>query len=272
MCGCRGILIMLIAAAASVGSAQQYAAKITVSSGNSFLVKNLRIEGDRLYQETGSSSTAVSMIKEIEFRFSGISLSMCEKMFRSGDRKSLEGLLEMNIGPVMQYSYLPTNLGDYLVWLLKVQYWNGNQAGMAKTISQIRQTNDAGRIDIASLYFAMMLLDQGKLENAKTVFASVANPELISVPMAEYIRGAIALEEGSAREAMQHVARIIAFHGRDPEWMPPATVLEARAYQMLGHPEKAVAVANELIIAYPGTQWSKMGEAIKTESNGTSGG
>lgn len=212
------------------------------------------------------------MVSAIEFRFSGISLSLCEKMFNTGDRKSLEGLLEQSIGPVAEYSYLPTNLGEYLLWMLKAQYWNKNTAGAGKTIGQIRAAKNQADIDVASLYFAMMLIDQGKIPDAKRVFESVAAPEDVSVPMAEYIRGKIALEKGDPRQAMQHVARILAFHSRDPEWMAPATVLEARIYQQLGQPEKADAVANELMIAYPGTQWSKLGAQIKKESMGNAGG
>jgi tetratricopeptide (TPR) repeat protein len=211
-------------------------------------------------------------VKGIEFRFQVICLPLCEKMFDSGDRKSLEGLLDQHLAPVAQYSYLPTNLGDYLVWWLRAQYWNGNLAGAAKTIGLIRQTNDPALSEVASLYFAMMLIDQGKLADAKTVFSSVANPDGISVPMAEYIRGKLVLEEGDPRQAMQHVARIIAFYSRDAEWMAPATVLEARIYQRMGQPGKAMAVADELMIAYPGTQWSKLGEQIKNESTGNAGG
>lgn len=250
----------------------QYAAKITVNSGNSFVVDNLNVQGERLVAKSGTSSTSLSMIKSIEFRFSGIGLKACETMFRTGDRKALEGLIEMHVGPVAKYSYLPTNLGDYLVWLARAQYWNGNRTGFGKTTGLIRQASNQKHIDVVSLYFTVQLLDQGKLADAKQVFESVEAPESVSIAMTEYILGNIAIEEGRLRDAMQHVARIIAFHGRNTEWMPPATVLEARIYQQLGQPEKAAAVANELLIAYPGSRWSELGEKIMKESTGIAGG
>jgi hypothetical protein len=265
-------ILALLALASTAVAQSEYAAKVTVNSGSSFVVKNLNIKGDRLYAETGSASSSLSMISLIEFRFSGVSLPFCEKMFYTGDRKSLESLLEQSVGPVAQYSYLPTNLGDYLVWMLKAQYWNGNEAGLGKTISLIRAEKDQPHVDVASLYFVMLLIDQGKTEDAKRVFASVPQPGAVSVPMAEYIQGKFALEEGDPRLAMQHVARILAFHSRDAEWLAPATLLEAQIYQRLGQPQKAVAVANELMIAYPGTQWSTLGAQIKKESTGNAGG
>lgn len=256
----------------SVSAQSEYAAKVTLNSGNSFVVKSLNIQGDRLKQDAGSSSIALSMIQSIEFRFSGVGLSMCESMFHRGDRKALEGLLDQYIGPVAQYSSLPTNLGDYLVWWLKCQYWNGNTAGAGTTVAYIRKTGNKRDMDVAGMYFTMMLQDQGNVENARTVFSSIGNPAEISEPMTEYIQGRFALEAGNLKTAMQHVAKIIAFHIRDEEWLPPATVLEAEIYQQLGQPVKAAAVAEELIIAYPNSRWSQRGEMIKMESTGSRGG
>lgn len=250
----------------------QYAAKITVSAGNSFVVNELNIQGDRLVAAAGASSTSISMIKSIEFRFNGLGLKMCETMFRSGDRKALENLLRLHVGPVERYIDLPTNLGDYLVWQARAQYWNENRSGFGRTATLIRKGSNQRQTDIVSLYFAVMLLDQGKLADAQNVFASIEDPGSVSVAMTEYVRGKMAVEDGRLRDAMQHVARIVAFHSRNTEWMPPATVLEARIYQQLGQPEKAAAVANELLIAYPGSRWSRLGEEIKKESTGTAGG
>lgn len=250
----------------------QYAAKVTVNSGNSFVVNALNIQGDRLVSGTGGASTSIAMIKSIEFRFSGLGLGMCETMFRTGDRKALENLLGQHIGSVEKYSYLPTNLGEYLVWQARVQYWNDNRAGFNRTAALVRESSSQQQIDVINLYAAVLLLDQGQLTEAKAVFAGVEDPGSVSVVLNEYILGKIALGDGRLRDAMQHVASIIAFHSRNTEWMPAATVLEARIYQQSGRPEKAAAVANELLIAYPGSRWSQLGEEIKKESTGIAGG
>ena len=261
------VAALLLAVGLAGVSPAQYAAKITVNTGNSFVVKKLNIRGDRLYSDTGQASTSISSLTEIEFRFPGINLKMCESMFRSGDRKALESLLQQYVEPVLSYSYLPTNLGGYMEWLVRVQVWNGNSSGAAKTIGLMRKVNDARLVDAANLYFTLLLLDQGKAEEANVVFSTVMKPREVSVPMAEYLSGRFAAERGDYRQVMQHVSRILAFHSRDPEWMGPATALEARVYRETGQLEKAASVANELIMAYPGTRWSKLGEEIKKEVN-----
>jgi hypothetical protein len=258
---------LLLSSGLVAASHAEYAAKITVNTGNSFVVKELNIKGDRLYSDTGNASTSVSVITDVEFRFPGLNLKMCETMFRSGDRTSLESMLQQNIEPVMAYSYLPTNLGGYMEWLLRVQVWNGNQAGAGKTIGLMRKINDNRGVDAANLYFSLLLLDQGKADQAKVVFDTVMKPEEVSVPMAEYLNARFAVESGDYRKTMQHISKILAFHSRDFEWMGPATALEARVYKETGQLEKAASVANELTMAYPGTRWSKLGEEIKKELN-----
>jgi tetratricopeptide (TPR) repeat protein len=264
--------MVLIVLGCAMAANAQYAAKVVLNSGNSFVVQKLNIRGDRLYSETGQAATSLSMVEAIEFRFIGLSLTMCENMFRSGDRRSLEALLDQYVGPVAQYSYLPGNLGDFLIWQLRVQYWNGNLAGAGNTIKQIRKTGNPVYTDAANVYYALLLIDQHKIDDAKAVFSNVINPEQVSVPMMEYFRGQLALDSGDYRQAMQHVSKIIAFYSRDAEWLPPATVLEARIYQDTGRPDKAELVADELMMAYPGTQWSKLGEKIKREATGKRGG
>jgi hypothetical protein len=243
----------------------QFAAKVTVKTGNSFVVKELNIRGDRLYSESGQASTSVSSISQLEFRYSGINLKMCESMFRSGDRKALESLLKQYVGPTLQYSYIPGNLSDYMVWMLRVQIWNRNYSAAQQSIGSLRKMNDGKVVDTANLYFVYLLLEQKKTDSAETVFDQVMDPDAISIPMAEYIRGRLANERGDYRQAMQHVSHVLAFHSRDIEWMPPATALEAQVYKLTGQLKKAETVANELTMAYPGTQWSELGEDIKKE-------
>ena len=243
----------------------QFAVKITVNTGNSFVVKELNIRGDRLYSDTGQASTSVSSIRQLEFRYSGINLKMCESMFRSGDRKSLESLLKQYVGPTLQYSYIPGNISDYMEWMLRVQIWNKNYSAAQQSIGSMRKMADGKVVDTANLYFVYLLLEQNKVESARTVFDQVMEPDAISIPMAEYIRGRLAAERGDYRQAMQHVSKVLAFHSRDVEWMPPTTALEARVYKLTGQLKKAETVANELTMAYPGTQWSELGEDIKKE-------
>ncbi len=268
----RLLMFIVLAPVWAAFAQSEYAAKVTLNTGQSFVVPHLDVQGERLMRTGGTSSVALSMVESIEFRFTGVSLSMCESMFSHGDRKALEGVLEQSIGPAAQFCSLPTNLGPYLLWWLRCQFWNGSQAGAGRTIGYIRQTGRPELIDAAGMYFVLMLLDQDKPENARTVWESVADPAAVSKPMTAYIQGRLALEAGDPQRAMRYAAELAAFYRRDEEWMPPATLLEAQIYQKMGQPLKAAAAAEELILAYPDSQWSEQGRKIKMESTGTGGG
>lgn len=123
-------------------------------------------------------------------------------------------------------------------------------------------------VDLTTLYRVLLLLDQEQVAEARTIFEEMESPDAVSAVMCMYIRGRLAMERGEYRAALQQVAQVVAFHSRDPEWMAPATELEARIYLAAGQPEKAAIVAGELILAYPGTSWSKLGEEIKKTSTG----
>ena len=262
----RLIKIIQISAVFSVGIASlaqgQFVAKISLNTGNSLVVHELNIRGDRIYSDTGQASSSVASIKELEFSYSGIDLNMCESMFRSGDRKTLETLLNQYVGPTLQYSDIPGNIGDYMEWMLRVQIWNNNDSDAEQSISRMRNMADEKVIDFANMYYVYLLLEQNKIESAQTVFDQVMNPDAVSKPMTEYVRGRLAADLGNYRQAMQHISTVLAFHSRDIEWMPPTTALEAKIYTLTGQPKKAETIAHELTMAYPGTQWSELGENI----------
>lgn len=245
--------------------AQEYAAKITVNTGSSFVVKKINIRNDRLYSDNGKASTSVDSIKYIEFRYIGINLNLCKSMYRMGDRKSLESLLNQYVGPTTKYSYIPGNIGSYLEWLLRVQIWNRNYEDAKKTIATLRSMPNPDGVQRANLYFVFLLLEQEDVTSAKKVFDSITERNAASPAMLEYLTGRIAYERGDYDQAMQSVAKILAFHSRDIEWMPPTTLLEAKIYKAKGQSEKVIAVADELIMAYPGTEWCTFGEEIKKE-------
>ncbi len=267
----KSALLIVSVGAVSLVSAQQYAAQVTVQSGNSFVVKHLNIEGKRLYSDDRKVSTSTDMIKDLEFRFTGFDLGICQRMFFAGDYAALEELMDRYVMPVTQYVNIPGNLGKYLIWMLRTQYWTENRAGMLRTIQLLEQTNTPDYMDAANLYLCLQMLDSGKADEAKVLFEKVETPDRLSAAMAGYLRGRFALAAGDYREAMRHVAEVIAFHGRDPEWMAPTTALEAQIYQFAGQPAKAALVAEELVLAYPGSRWSDLGKQIQQETTGNRG-
>lgn len=267
----KSSMVLAVLLGAAVASAQ-YSARVTVSSGSSFTVQQLNIRGGELVTEGGQVSTALSSIRSIDFSFTGLGLQMCEELFRAGKYRQLGALLDQYVTPVEQYAHLPGNLGEYLLWQLRVQYWNQEKSAVTETLRRIRKVGRIELLEQANLYYALMLIDQGRAADAKAIFAGISDTAKIPAALKAYYEAQMAMSYGEYRSAMRHVAQIIAFHSRDPEWLPPATVLEAQIYQEMGQTKKAEIVANELIMAYPGSQWSRQGEELIKEATGKRGG
>lgn len=240
----------------------QYAAKITLSSDRSWISKTVAVKEGMMLSETGKFTIPVASVKNVEFRFEGVTLKMCKDYFRSGDYQTMLNALKQNVAPVIPYSYLPGNLCDYLLWMARGQYWKGDYAGAAETVALIRKSPDQQTANVGALYDVLLLIEAKKIDEAAAALGAINNPEETSAPMAHYVRGRLAFEQFHFRDAIKYFAQILAFHTRDREWMPAATWMEARVYMETDQPKKAASVAGELMMAYPGTQWSGLGEQI----------
>jgi tetratricopeptide (TPR) repeat protein len=258
------VLMVLLCAASSWG---QYAAKITLKSDRSWVTKRVEIKNNFMVSESGKATIPLDSVKSIEFRFSMISPSMCEKYFRAGDLESLASALSKHVGPVMQYSTFEGNLGEYVQWLLRAQFWLKDYAGAAESIDLLKGMPGGQYNNLAEAYRVLILLENKRLAEAEAAWGSL-NREGVPESMMAYVAAAYALERKHYREAIEAIAAILVFHTRDGEWMPAALALEAQVYMENGRMEQAGFVADELMMSYPGTMWSRIGEAFKKKING----
>lgn len=249
---------------ASTGTAlAEYGAKITLNSDRSWVTKQVAAKDGFLLSESGRFTVKEDTVKSIEFRFAGNTLTRCQAMFVAGEYTKMDMMLEEQIGTVIRYSYLPTNLGDYLVWQLRARYWDGKETEALQSIEALRRSPHSKDTRTAELYHVLILLDQSKVDEAINAYKLIQSPEEISLPMTRYIKGRIAFQQYRYRDAIKEISKILAFHSLDKEWMPAATWMESRIYLQTNQPAKASLVADELILVYSGTKWVDRGKEIK---------
>ena len=206
----------------------------------------------------------VEDVAQVEFRFQDVDFKKCDQMFREGKYAELDELLEKTLQPVLVFNYLPGNLSDYLAWQLKAQFWSASYVAARKTAALIHQGNsDPRNIAISGIYKVVALLDTRKFSEADAAFKALENPDELAPAMSDYIRARLADHQEKYREALLHISALAIYHGRDAEWLPSATLLEGQIYKKTNRPEAAKNVAEELMIGYPGTRWSRAGEELK---------
>jgi hypothetical protein len=72
-----------------------------------------------------------------------------------------------------------------------------------------------------------------------------------------------AVDQGQYKEALETLAQISVFHSRDPEWVPAAVFYEGLVYKQTGHPEAARHAAEELLLGWPDSAWSRRAGELK---------
>ena len=72
----------------------------------------------------------------------------------------------------------------------------------------------------------------------------------------------LAVEQGRYTEALKSLAQISVFHGRDPV-VPAAVFYEGLVYKQTGQLETARQTAEELVLGWPESDWSRRAEELK---------
>jgi len=237
---------------------------VILKTGANWTVNRLIIENGLVLLEGGQIKMPTASVKMVEFSFGNVNLKKCKTLFRYGKYDELNELLKDNLAPVLPFGYLPNNLDEYLIWQLRAQYWGEKYEEVEGTAKLMEVINASEKhIAEARMYNVVALFDAGKSQEAIDAFEKIENPEEFSPAMTEYIRARIAEANKDYRQALMYISNVIAFHSRDAEWMPVVTLLEGKIYKKTGNLEAAKNVADELILGYPDSRWSREGEELK---------
>ena len=107
------------------------------------------------------------------------------------------------------------------------------------------------------------LLDQNRADDAAALLETVPKTDNAFSPMKEYLQARLAFERGQYTEALQHLAQVENFGGRDSEWLPASVFLEGMVYKKTGQTEAATFAAQELVLGWPESVWSRRAEELK---------
>lgn len=252
--------VLAVAAAAA-------AAKVDVkfTNGASRSLPEAVIRNGTLVLAQENLAIPLADVQNADFSFEALSQSGCEDLFNSGDYETAFRKLNEVLESVKDGWMLPGNIDFYLEYKIRVCFWTGRYDEMRKTAS-VLQAKKNPFISLFSLYEILVLIEEGQVQNAAGLFAQIRDPEKISVPMSEYIKARLAVSGQDYRKALQHLAAVIVFHSRDPEWLPAATFLEGTVYKKTEHADAAANIAEELRRAYPGTYWGLRAEELKVKS------
>jgi tetratricopeptide (TPR) repeat protein len=236
-------------------------AELVMGKGRSWQGQILRRDGDWVEFSSGTSAKpiriGVATIKELNFKVqidTGKITSMMDELDYQGVITALNSALE----PYAEYQDVPSNLTRYNALLMEL-YYRTEQYDLSLALSE-KIVGDDRYPELqqkARIYRALAVIDAGNDAKLKTLLEDLGWEQEASADAAAdelYIRAKLMVLNGNYDEAMETVAKIVAFHSQDPDWIQPAEMMCAEIYLELGMYDSAAEVCRQITLLYADTQ------------------
>ena len=227
--------------------------KVTFQSGVTRDMNSLTVRDGRILLPD-NTLIPLAQTASVEFVFDGFSFEQCRNLFDQGDYAGIVRRLADEKSSLLAAALLPGNAPDWLRMLFRAQFHSGDVAAMRSTVQALRAAGSPLAVE-AIPYEILALIDENRIAEATKAFNALRSSENAA---AELIRARLALAGGNYKEALQHLARLQAFHYREQEWMPGALFYESLVSKQADMPEAAGFAARELETLYPASRWCQM--------------
>lgn len=241
-----------------------YQAEITFKNGAKRTVENLVVQSGKVVLAEENLSVPFDQVQQVVFTFENpLTVDTCRGYVQRGDWQGLLSRINDFLAPVRQGLELPGNLDVYVQYQMRAAFRAG-QFDVMENAARLLERKNSPYAPPAALYRILVMLERDRpAEEVAAAFAQIENPEEISVPMTEFIRGRLAMNGREYETALQHFSNILVYNSRDPEWVPSATWYEASVYKRTGYLESAANIVEELKIAYPDGYWNARADELK---------
>ncbi|RKX37814.1 MAG: hypothetical protein DRP64_16690 [Verrucomicrobia bacterium] len=243
-----------------VAFAKPLPAELIMGNGRSWKGMLVRRDGDWIEFSTGNSAKPIrigaSTVKELNFEVR-INAEKISEMIKNREFERVIDLLSRTIEPFAEYSDIPSNLTKYNSLLMEM-YYRAEQYDKSLAISSKIAGDDRNPPlqAKARVYQALALIDSGNSDEAKTLLSEYGwdkDASADAAPEELYIKAKLMQLNGEYGNAMESVAKVVAFYSHDPDWIRPAEMLCAEIYTDLGLYDSAEEVCRQIRILYKNT-------------------
>ena len=226
-------------------------------------------DGDFVQLKRPEDSKAVGVgantIKKLIFDVK-LDLDKVTKMVRTREYDQARYKLEKALKPFAPYSDIPSNLTPYNTLLMEV-YFRTQQYDKTLEIASgfAKKSKDPVLKEKSRVYQALSLINSDKLDEAQQLFAKYGWDKEVASNKASseklYISAKLLALKHEYSEAMMSVAKVIAFHSQDVDWMPPAELLCAEIYTDMELYDSAAEVCRQIELLYKNSE--EFDQAVK---------
>lgn len=244
----------------SVVGAEPVAAKLVMGGGRSWTGKIIGRDGDWIEFKTGNAPRPIRVgantIVEVVFKMN-LDTKKVSEMMRNREFEQVIAAVDEAIKPFDEYSDIPSNLTRYNMLLIELYYRTEQYDKSMAISSKIAEDDRNPELQQKSrVYQVLALIGDGKSAEATALLAKYGWDQDLSddsAPAQLYIAAKLMALNQQYHEAMEMVAKVIAFNGEDTEWLPSAELFCAEVYLELGLYESAAEVCRQIEVLYKDT-------------------
>jgi len=225
-------------------------------------------DGDWIEFSTGGKPIRIgaSTIDELVFEVKIDSYKLNE-MNRNREYARIIGALERTLAPYKEYSDIRSNLTTYNALLMEMHYKTASYGKAIELASRIvLDDRDPKLQEQARVYSVLSLIGAGKLDKAEALITAYGWTEGLddtASPQKLYIMAKLLTLKKQYADAMELVAKVVAFNSQDPEWMQPAELLCAEVYTELKMYDSAEEVIRQISLLYGNTNEDDQAQKLK---------
>lgn len=258
--------VFILTAASEAASLQ---AELIMPGGRSWKGLVVGRDGDWIEFSTGATKpirVGAGTIEELIFEVN-VDQEKINEMYRSREYERIIASLDRMLEPFTGYDDIPSNLVKYNAILMELHYKTKNYDKTLEIAGKIAMDErDPVLQDQSRVYQALALIDAERPEDAEELLAKYGwNEELNdeAAPQKLYIAAKLMTLKKQYADAMELVAKVIAFNSQDPEWMQPAELLCAEIYTELGMYDSAEEVIRQISLLYKNTNEDDLAQQLK---------
>ncbi|MDF7801532.1 hypothetical protein P4C99_18790 [Pontiellaceae bacterium B1224] len=258
--------VFILGVASEAASLQ---AELIMPGGRSWKGLVVSRDGDWVEFSTGATKpirVGADTIEELVFEVN-IDQEKINEMNRNREYERIIAALDSALEPYAEYSDIPSNLVKYNSILMELHYKTKNYDKALEIAQKIAMDErDPELQDQSRVYQALSLIDAGRSEAAEELLAEFGWDQDLSddsSPQKLYIAAKLMVLKERYADAMELVAKVVAFNSQDPEWMQPAELLCAEVYTELGMYDSAEEVIREISLLYKNTNEDDLAQQLK---------
>lgn len=256
--------------AGSVEAAKPLPAELIMPGGRFWKGQVVGRDGDWLEFATEASAqpirVGVNTIQELAFQLD-LDTDRLDELNQTLQYPQAIGLLESALRPYEPFQDLPSNLAPFYSMLMELYYKTGNYAASLEYASRISDYARDEELKRKSVVFrGMCLIAAGRLSEADALFASHGWTRDLpddAPPEDLYITARFLFAKKDYAAAMETVAKVVAFHSDDREWVRPAELLCAEIYLEMGMLDSASEVVREMALIYKDSFEAEQAQKLK---------